>query len=272
MSNENLNDMKTLKIISMRRVFIIGAAFLLFITLGCNNRGDRNETMVEEQHTEPVTQPLVQDQPINDEPETMNEDQQATAETKTSQRRTYTQSWTPAPERIQYAMHTESFGNLEEAILTAGQMRDWDRTGDGKFDAAEFYVVLYHIWDRNHDGKIDQDEWEFGINNFLDEYNQDEYGNFREWDEDGNNKLDINEFARGIENAGLFNASSPQEGDIQDQQQEWQQQEDGERARKEGEYLEPASSIVIWNRRGEVEQIVVEDHALELVENVGRRD
>jgi hypothetical protein len=195
---------------------------------------------------------------------------------------------------------------LEEALMTAGNLREWDRTGDGRFDAAEFYVVLFHIWDRNHDGVIDQDEWEYGTNNFLSDYNREEFGGFGDWDEDGNNELDINEFARGIENAELYNASPRPEGagerlqdteeadqmdqdvaprqedeeieleqDITDQQRDIDQETirtEDRAAVREGEYVEPDQAIVIWERRGVVEKIQIGDRTIELGSEVGRQD
>jgi hypothetical protein len=200
--------------------------------------------------------------------------------------------------------------DLEEALLTLGNIREWDNTGDGRFDAAEFYVVLFHIWDRNHDGTINQDEWEYGTTNFLSDYNREELGDFGDWDEDGNNELDINEFARGIESAELYNASPRLEPDEQDQrldqeremepmeqdaeqdmapgqedtdmeqdlnlgQQDTREQERTDRQvrapQREGEYVEPAQAIVIWERRGVVEKIEVGDRTISLGSDVGRQ-
>jgi hypothetical protein len=197
--------------------------------------------------------------------------------------------------------------DMEEALMTAGNLRQWDNSGDGRFDAAEFYVVLFHIWDRNHDGIIDSDEWEYGTNNFLSDYNRDEFGDFGDWDEDGNNELDVNEFARGIESAELYNASPRPETDGQRlEQEDADQMEQGvaprqddakvepqqdidteqqrdvteqEQARteqervREGEYVEPNEAIVIWERRGVVEKIQIGDRTIELgSENVGHQE
>lgn len=171
--------------------------------------------------------------------------------------------------------------DLEEALLSAGKAREWDNSGDGKFDAAEFYVVLYRIWDRNHDGKLNQDEWDYGSSNFLSEYNREEFGGYEDWDENGNDELDINEFARSIEKAELYNASAADVSQNQDQtnaevgmnneelnnstDQTAMEQEFSSQANQSDN--EPAESIIIWERRGVVEKIEFGDETINLNEN-----
>ncbi len=175
-------------------------------------------------------------------------------------------------------------GDLEEALLSAGKAREWDNSGDGKFDAAEFYVVLYRIWDKNNDGKLNQDEWDYGLNNFLTEYNRDEFGGYEDWDEDGNNEVDVNEFARSIEKAELYNASAPDMSQNQNQAdtemgmntEEFDNSSDQTAMEQEFssqdsqlQNNEPADAIVIWERRGVVEKIEYGDETINLS---GRQD
>ena len=93
-----------------------------------------------------------------------------------------------------------------ETIATIGYIADWNTTAEGVYDDPELYVTTYKIWDRDENQELSEQEWTRGVDYYIMDYDENEYGDFQKWDADRSGVVDVNELATAMKAAGFFKA------------------------------------------------------------------
>ncbi|MGD1889345.1 MAG: EF-hand domain-containing protein [Cyclobacteriaceae bacterium] len=75
---------------------------------------------------------------------------------------------------------------------------DWDADGDNALNENEFFEGFYRVWDRDNSNSINQDEFTTATENLFVNYEFSEYGQFSDWDADGNGEVSNQEFMNGM--------------------------------------------------------------------------
>ncbi|MEM9675367.1 MAG: hypothetical protein AAF992_22440 [Bacteroidota bacterium] len=75
---------------------------------------------------------------------------------------------------------------------------DWDADGDNALNENEFFEGFYRVWDRDNSNSINQDEFTTATENLFVNYEFSEYGQFSDWDTDGNGEVSNQEFMNGM--------------------------------------------------------------------------
>lgn len=92
----------------------------------------------------------------------------------------------------------QTITELLDSVEEEGFSR-WDREGDGQLNPDEFYSYageFFEQWDKDADAALKRGEWKSGVSQH---YGFREYvGEFGEWDLNGNQNLDKNEFTAGL--------------------------------------------------------------------------
>jgi hypothetical protein len=75
---------------------------------------------------------------------------------------------------------------------------DWDTDGDNALNENEFYNGFYNVWDFDNSGAVNEEEFNKAAENLFVNYEFVEYGQFSDWDGDGNGEISTNEFMDGM--------------------------------------------------------------------------
>lgn len=103
------------------------------------------------------------------------------------------------------------FGFISCRAADEGAYANWDADSDARLDTNEFGTAwgeagYYDRWDANQDNFIDENEWNAGRNEFMEGYNETEFGAFGDWDTDDDNLLAENELRDGV--FGVYDANN----------------------------------------------------------------
>lgn len=82
-----------------------------------------------------------------------------------------------------------------------GLFTDWDVNADNQIGEQEYYETSYGLWDENDDEGLTEDEWGENANTWFGDA---DYGTWDDWDTNGDDRLDYNEYQAGYENYGLY--------------------------------------------------------------------
>ncbi len=76
--------------------------------------------------------------------------------------------------------------------------KDLDANKNGVLSRTEFYNGFFKAWDENDDNILDEKEFNDDANHFFNKNSYSDYGSFKEWDSDGNGKISMEEFRKGL--------------------------------------------------------------------------
>jgi hypothetical protein len=102
-----------------------------------------------------------------------------------------------------------SWDQNQDRLLQRAEFNAWardeglfdDMVGDDGLDREALNQRIYDRWDMDGDGTVTEIEWQAGAGDVYDL----DYGNWTDWDADGDSQLDMNELAEAHERIGFWN-------------------------------------------------------------------
>lgn len=142
-------------------------------------------------------------------------------------------------------MNNNEFKN---AFTNSEYYSKWNANGDDHIDKKEFYQGYIRIIDQNKDQVLSRKEWQEGINSYFGTDGAQEYGEFSEWDKDGNGEINTDEFTQRMSQTNFF-AEWDQNGNDKLEEEEFAE-ETFAMWDKDGNGVIEADEYAEWERGG----------------------
>lgn len=93
---------------------------------------------------------------------------------------------------------------FKSAFTTSPYYGKWNTNSNDFIDKEEFYQGYIKMIDQNKDGALNQEEWQQGIKSYFGTDGEEDYGEFSEWDQNGDGTVDADEFSQHMDQTKLF--------------------------------------------------------------------
>ncbi|MGB3586637.1 MAG: hypothetical protein WBA23_08865 [Tunicatimonas sp.] len=174
--------------------YFVSAGIILFTAVGCGSSNENAEA-TNEQVSESQTE--VAESTEMEEPESTQQTEMSEVETNK------VVNTKPAITRNSEefrAMRELRERNRNNEVLAGINVKygDWDANGDNALNESEFFDGFYSVWDFDQNDAVNEEEFNKAAENLFANYEFSEYGQFTDWDADGNSELTKSEFMNGL--------------------------------------------------------------------------
>lgn len=113
--------------------------------------------------------------------------------------------------------------DFQEAFTSSPYFSEWDSNSDNTIDQDEFFNNHFTIADKNNDDALNEQEWQKAISTFFGSEGDQLYGDFSEWDSNGDGSVQAEEFDTYLNDKKYF-AEWDSNGDGQLEEKEFSEE------------------------------------------------